>query len=239
MYLIGKLKFSHDSELPFVSVPRIVFAIFAFSFALYLIPGLFGAPLKLMSGLAPPRNYVEDKLWMRRGLDYPQFTAGEGQQVEKVDAHAECPNNLPCTKDYETGLAYAKEHNKPIFLDFTGYTCVNCRKMEDNVWIDPEVDRILRNEYVIISLYVDDKKELPESEQVDKELFGKIKKIRTIGNKWSYMQASRYSTNTQPYYVLLDTNEKLLIEDPIGYTPDAAEYAEYLLKGVEEFKKRN
>lgn len=241
-YLIGKLKFSHDSDLPFVSVPRVIFAIAAFSFAVYLIPGLWGAPLKLMSGLAPPRSYVEDLQWMRRGMHaggqvaVPSSTGPGVLAGKHSDGH--CPNGLPCTKDYEEALAYAKSVNKPIFLDFTGYTCVNCRKMEDNVWVDPRIDKILRNDYVVASLYVDDRQMLPKEEQKTVDLFGKEFKIRTVGNKWTYMQAMKYKTNSQPYYVLLDTEEGLLV-DPVGYTPDVAAYEAFLLSGLEVYKKRH
>lgn len=234
-YLIGKLKFSHDSDLPYISVPRIVMAIFAFGFSVYLLPGLFGAPLKLMSGLAPPRSYVEDVRWMRRGMNNSVVQAS-GEKALSTGDH--CPNGLACTKDYEEGLAYAKEHNKPIFLDFTGYTCVNCRKMEDNIWVDPRIDEILRNDYVVISLYVDDKKKLPKAEQGEKDLFGKTFKQRTVGDKWTYMEASRYGSNSQPFYVLLGPDEEMLTEKPIGYTPDVEDYEAYLKKGVEAFNKK-
>jgi thiol:disulfide interchange protein DsbD len=237
-YLIGKLKFSHDSDLPYISVPRILFSIFAFGFSVYLIPGLWGAPLKLMSGLAPPRSYVEDVNWMRRGTQKLTVVAtnSDGEAVESLSSGEHCPNGIPCTKSYEEGMAYAKEHNKPVFLDFTGYTCVNCRKMEDNIWVDPKIDNILRNDYVVISLYVDDKKKLPKDEQRTETLFGKEMKIRTVGNKWSHMQASRFKTNSQPYYVLMTPDEEVLV-NPVGYTPDVDEYEAYLKSGLEAFKK--
>ena len=234
-YLLGKIKFSHDSDLPYVSVPRVIFAILAFSFTVYLLPGLFGAPLKLMSGLAPPKSYVEDVSWMRRGTQ-KVMAAPNADGSEQLSTGEHCPNGLPCTKDYAEGLAYAKKHNKPIFLDFTGHTCVNCRKMEDNTWPDPKIDKILRNDYVVISLYVDDKKKLPKEEQRTEDLFGKEFKIRTVGNKWTYMQASTYKTNSQPYYVLLTPDEEVLV-DPVGYTPDTEEYEAYLKSGLEKFGK--
>ena len=237
-YLIGKLKFSHDSDLPYISVPRIMMAIIAFGFSVYLLPGLFGAPLKLMSGLAPPRSYVEDVKWMRRGMNNSVVMQSGEKGEQPLSSGDHCPNGLPCVKDYEEGLAYAKEHNKPIFLDFTGYTCVNCRKMEDNIWVDPRIDRILRSDYVVISLYVDDKKKLPKAQQGEKDLFGKTFKQRTVGDKWTYMEASRYSSNSQPFYVLLGPDEKMLIDKPIGYTPDVEDYEAYLKRGVEEFNKK-
>lgn len=237
-YLIGKLKFSHDSDLPFISVPRIMLAILAFGFSVYLLPGLFGAPLKLMSGLAPPRSYVEDVRWMRRGMNQVAVNSGSSADHESLSSGDHCPGGLECTKDYDEGVAYAKKHNKPIFLDFTGYTCVNCRKMEDNIWSDPRIDRILRNDYVVISLYVDDKKKLPKAQQGEKDLFGKTFKQRTVGDKWTYLEASRYGSNSQPFYVLLGPDEKMLIDKPVGYTPDVEEYEAYLKSGVEEFNKR-
>lgn len=235
-YLIGKLKFSHDTDLPYISVPRIILSIFAFGFAVYLLPGLWGAPLKLMSGLAPPKTHVEDVGWMRRGMTGGPAAAGAVESAFGESDH--CPNGLDCTHDYEEGLAYAKEHNKPIFLDFTGYTCVNCRKMEENVWLLPNIDRILRNDYVVISLYVDDKEKLPKEERTTKDLFGKDFKINTYGDKWAYMEAAKYGRNSQPYYVLLGPDEELLVDKPIAYTPDDKEYEAFLKEGLENFKKR-
>ncbi|MBI1185513.1 thioredoxin fold domain-containing protein [bacterium] len=237
-YLIGKLKFSHDSDLPYISVPRILFSIVAFAFAVYLIPGLWGAPLKLMSGLAPPRAYVEDVNWMRRGTQVQVAAVSVAHEGgEALSSGEDCPNGLPCTKDYAEALAYAKKVNKPIFVDFTGHTCVNCRKMEENTWNDPKIDKILRNDYVVVSLYVDDKKMLPKEEQKTVDLFGKDFKIRTYGNKWTYMQASKYKTNSQPYYVLLSPDEEVLAK-PRGYTPDVDEYEAFLKSGLEALAKK-
>jgi thiol:disulfide interchange protein len=210
-YLLGKLKFSHDSEVKYISVPRLMFAIFTFSFTLYLIPGIWGAPLKMISGFPPPEFYKE---WITESSD--------------------CPHNLSCFKDYEEGMAYAKQQGKPVMLDFTGWSCVNCRKMEDKVWSDHEVLKLLSEDYIIISLYVDDKKTLPEAEQfVSKS----GKKIRTTGNKWSDFQRTRYETNSQPYYVLLDNSGRLLA-NPRGYTPDIPTYADFLEEGVCRYNKR-
>ena len=210
-YLLGKLKFSHDSEIKHISVPRLIFAIFTFSFTIYLIPGIWGAPLKMISGFPPPEFYKE---W--------------------ITESSECPHNLTCFKDYEEGMAYAKQQDKPVMVDFTGWSCVNCRKMEDKVWSDPEVLKTLSEDYVIISLYVDDKKPLPEPEQF---VSASGKKIRTTGNKWSDLQRTRYNTNSQPYYVLLDNKGKLLAH-PRGYTPDVDTYADFLEEGVCRYDKR-
>lgn len=210
-YLLGKLKFSHDSDIKHISVPRLVFAIITFAFTLYLIPGIWGAPLKMISGFPPPEFYKE---W--------------------ITESSECPHNLTCFKDYEEGMAYAKQQGKPVMVDFTGWSCVNCRKMEDNVWSDPEVLKLLSEEYVVISLYVDDKKTLPEEEQFVSE---SGKRIRTTGNKWSDLQRSRYNTNSQPYYVLLDNRGKILA-NPRGYTPDVDTYTDFLEEGVCRYEKR-
>ena len=234
-YLIGKLKFSHDTDLPYISVPRIFMAIVAFGFGVYLLPGLWGAPLKLMSGLAPPKTHVEDSKWMRRGM----YGGVASSEDAPAFSHSEsCPNGLNCSHDYEEGLAYAKEHNMPVFLDFTGYTCVNCRKMEENIWLDPKIDKILRNDYVVISLYVDDKEKLPKDQRETKDLFGKDFKIKSKGDRWAYMEAAQYGSNSQPNYVLLGPDEEMLIDKPVGYTPDVDDYEAYLLKGLEEFNKR-
>jgi thiol:disulfide interchange protein DsbD len=200
-YLLGKIKFAHDSELPYLSVPRLALSIFIFSFSLYLVPGLWGAPLKLVSGFPPPDFYSE---WKHPAI--------EGRAAPNtVEANNEaCPNGLSCFHDYDKGVAYAKRVNKPVLLDFTGWACVNCRKMENLVWTDPSVDAILRNDVVLISLYVDDKRSLPDSEQTIKTLGGQAYQIKTIGNKWSYLQASRFNINSQPYYVIEDTNENTL-----------------------------
>ncbi len=211
-YLLGKMKFSHDSDVKYISVPRLLFAIITLSFTLYLIPGIWGAPLKMISGFPPPEFYKE---W--------------------VDPHAsECPHDLTCFKDYEEGMRYAKLQGKPVMLDFTGWSCVNCRKMEDNVWSDTKVMKRLSEDYVIISLYVDDKTELPEKEQY---VSASGKKIRTTGNKWSDMQRAQYETNSQPYYVLLDYNGKILAQ-PRGYTPDVDTYVKFLDEGLCRNEKR-
>ncbi len=230
-YLLGKLKFSHDSDLPYISVPRIVFAIITFSFVIYITPGMWGAPVRALSGILPPAYYSENAGTFAGGGG---SKSGEDALPEGVDP-SHCPLNLNCFHDYDLGLAYAKKVNKPIFVDFTGYNCANCRRMEDNVWPEPDVLTQLQKDYVVISLYCDDKKELPE----DKKYTTKDGvKIRTWGNKWSQMQIDRYGSNAQPLYVLLDHNEKTLLP-PQPYTPDANEYANFLRKGSANFKKRS
>jgi len=222
LYLLGKLKFSHDSDLPYIGTNRIIFAILAISFTFYLIPGLWGAPLRLISGFPPPEFYKE---WNQGGT-----TSEHGQGGES------CPHNLNCYHDYEAGMAYAKSVGKPVMIDFTGWSCVNCRKMEDNVWSQPKVLKHLSDDYVVISLYVDDKTELPANEQFVSKYSGK--KIRTTGNKWSDLEAAVLNKNVQPYYVLLDNEGKMLAE-PKSYTPNVDEYTKFLEEGLCRFKIRN
>jgi thiol:disulfide interchange protein DsbD len=222
LYLIGKLKFSHDSDIPYIGTTRIIFAIVAFAFTFYLIPGLWGAPLRLISGFPPPEFYKE---WKQEAS-----TSEHGQGGES------CPHNLNCYHDYEAGMAYAKSIGKPVMVDFTGWSCVNCRKMEDNVWSQPKVLKHLSDDYVVISLYVDDKTELPANEQYVSKFSGK--KIRTTGNKWSDMEAAVLNKNVQPYYVLLDNEGKMLAE-PRSYTPNVEEYTKFLEEGLCRFKIRN
>lgn len=234
IYLLGWIKFSHDSDLPYVSVPRLFIAILAFGFSVYLIPGLWGAPLKLISGFPPPDFYSESPNGFGKNTVVVSGSASEN----KSDESTHCPNNLPCYHDYDEALKAAKETGKPLLIDFTGWACVNCRKMESQVWTNPEVDKRLRNDVILVSLYVDDKRELPKEEQREEKLGNKTFKIKTIGNKWSYLQAVRYQTNSQPQYVLLDHNEKLL-NQPTGYDPDVQKYIDWLEFGKKEFANRS
>jgi thiol:disulfide interchange protein len=214
LYLLGKIKFSHDSDISHLSISRLILAIITLSFTLYLIPGIWGAPLKLISGFPPPEFYAE---WRTK------------------DQSRDCPHNLNCFHDYDEGMAYARKQGKPVMIDFTGWSCVNCRKMEDNVWSDPKVLKRLAENYVLISLYVDDKTPLPESEQRISE--HTKRKIKSVGNKWSDLQAGVYGTNSQPYYVLLDSKENLLAE-PRGYTPEISTYMKFLDEGFCRYEKR-
>lgn len=238
IYLMGWVKFSHDSDLKYVSVPRLFFAILAFSFSVYLIPGLWGAPLKIISGFPPPDFYSEspDGFGGSKTILSGETSANTDNSTGHKKEH--CPNNLPCFHDYDEALAYAKQNGKPLLIDFTGWACVNCRKMESQVWPDPAVDQRLRNDVVLVSLYVDDKNELPADQQTTKKLGDRDFKIKTIGNKWSYMQASRYQTNSQPQYILVDHNEQMLTSKPSSYDPDIEKYVNWLDEGINEFKKR-
>ena len=149
----------------------------------------------------------------------------------------DCPQNLNCFKDLDQGLAYAKEVGKPVMIDFTGHACVNCRKMEEHVWPDPKVYNLLKDDYVLISLYVDEKIDLPENEQVEvQKATGGTRKLRNVGHKWSHFQTEYFNTNTQPYYVLLSSDGKLL-NNPVGYTPEEKDYASFLQCGLDAYKQ--
>lgn len=206
MYLLGKLKLSHDSDLKYISVGRLFMAIVTGAFTVYMIPGLWGAPLKLISAFPPPLEYSESPY----GVGY---TLGGDAEVHKEEGQHLGPQGIMAFHDYEEGIAFAKSVNKPVMLDFTGKACVNCRKMEQGVWSDYQIKSILKNDVVLISLYVDDRKKLAEEDQYETTLAGKKKKVRTIGDKWMVLQANTYKTNSQPYYVLLDSNGKPLLEN--------------------------
>jgi len=235
VYLLGWIKFSHDGNFSHLSVTRLFFAIITLSFTVYLIPGLWGAPLKLISGFPPPVFYSESP----EGVGAKSIPVLNSNENSKQHTKEHCPNALPCFHDYDEALAYAKKVGKPLMIDFTGWACVNCRKMEEQVWSDPEVDERIRNEVVLVSLYVDDKTELPSDQQTVKKLGDRDFKINSIGNKWSYFQASRYKTNTQPQYVLIDHNEQMLTSETAHYDPDVPKYVNWLDEGINAFKKRN
>ena len=207
-YLLGKLKMAHDSDVPHVSVPRLFMSIISLSFALYMVPGLWGAPLKAISAFAPPM-YTQD------------FNLYEGA------VHAK-------SLDYETGMAYAKQVNKPVLIDFSGYGCVNCRKMEASVWTDPRVKSLIDDEFVLITLMVDDKTKLPEIIEVEEN--GRTTKLKTIGDKWSYLQRHKFASNSQPFYVVLDTDGKPL-SPSYAFDENIDNYVEFLQFGMSNFSK--
>ena len=227
LYLFGKIKTSHDTPVDHISSGRMVLGVFVLAFTIYLIPGLWGAPLKLISGFPPPMNYSESPF----GVGYMQ--GGSGGITSELPKEAEYgPYQLITFTDYDAGMAFAKAENKPVLLDFTGKACVNCRKMEERVWGEPQILGKLQNDVVLISLFVDLKEELPEAEQYVSETTGK--RVLTVGNKWSDFQIKNYKINAQPYYVLLDTAENKLNE-PVGYTPDVAEFEAWLAEGISKF----
>ncbi|MGV7105737.1 protein-disulfide reductase DsbD family protein [Flavobacterium sp. U410] len=228
-YLFGKITLPHDSPLSHISVGRLFMALIVSIFTMYLIPGLWGAPLKVISGFPPPMTYSESPY----GVGYTN--GGETTTAEVLPEHAHFgPHKIIAFHDYDKGVAYAKQVGKPILLDFTGHACVNCRKMEEHVWSKPEILPLLKNDVVLISLYVDDKRELEEKDKYTSTETGK--EIQTIGNKWSDFQITRYQNNAQPFYVILDADGKD-ISTPVGYTPDADEYKAWLEDGIKAFKK--
>lgn len=208
LYLLGKIRFAHDSDTSYTSVPRLFLSILSFGFAIYMIPGLWGAPLKAISAFAPlPKTQ--------------DFSLYDGEVHAKFE-------------DYEAGMEYARKNNKPVIVDFSGYGCVNCRKMETAVWTDARVKNMLDNDYVLITLMVDDREKLPETIKVEEN--GKTISLKTIGDKWSYLQRYKFGTSSQPYYVLLDNNGK-----PIGpsyaYDEDIEKYIQFLKTGINNYKK--
>ncbi|MBR77489.1 MAG: thiol:disulfide interchange protein [Flavobacteriales bacterium] len=230
MYLLGFLKFAHDSDLKYISVSRLSVAILTGTLTIYMIPGLWGAPLKIINAFPPPMHYSES----------PHGIGGVNSiDHQNSDNHQHLgPQNIMVFHDYEAGVEYAKKVNKPIMLDFTGWACVNCRKMEEQVWSDDEVKKMLADDLVLISLYVDERTKLPVDQQYETTLAGKIKKVKTIGDKWMVLQANKYGTNSQPYYVFLDHSEKLLIE-PANYQDygTVSLFKDWLNRGMLEFKK--
>lgn len=232
-YLMGWFKLSHDSDLKYVSVGRLMIAILSFSFTMYLVPGLWGAPLKLIAGFPPPDFYAESP----EGFGGRAAETGSGKNSEMAEHAHRGPNGIPAFDDYYQALAYAKEVNKPLMIDFTGWGCVNCRKMEGNVWSDSDVKRKLSEDFVLVSLYVDDKKSLPEELQEEVVWGGSNRKLKTVGNRWSYLQNTKYLSATQPQYWIIDANENRL-SDSTSYDPDIAKYIQWLDKGLERFKNK-
>jgi thiol:disulfide interchange protein DsbD len=238
IYLLGKLKFAHDSDVNFVSVPRLILSIISFSFVVYMIPGMWGAPLKALSGYIPPmhtQDFDIDKS-IRDQIKTANFNSLDKKSICETPKYHEflhLPHGLEGFFDYEQALACAKEQNKPLFIDFTGHGCVNCREMEANVWADPKVLSRLQNNFIITALYVDDKTKLAEDEWITSKYDGKIKK--TIGNKFADFQISKFNTNAQPFYVLLNTDGELLIQ-PKAYDLNVDNFLQFLDDGIENFK---
>jgi thiol:disulfide interchange protein DsbD len=208
LYLLGKIKFAGDDDVEVVSVPRFFFSTFCFSMCIYMLPGLWGAPLKAVSAFVPPLSTQDFNLYN-----------------DKVSA---------TFKDYDDALMYAELKNMPVVVDFTGHACVNCRKMESSVWSQPRVKSLLTDDYILVSLYVDDRTELPRVEKVIEN--GKEIKLTTVGEKWSYLQRSKFGANAQPYYCLLDPNGKP-INHPMGFTEKSDEFIDFLRTGLKNFKK--
>jgi thiol:disulfide interchange protein len=234
-YLMGWFKLSHDSDVKHISVTRLMIAILSFSFTIYLVPGLWGAPLKLISGFPPPDFYSESPEGFG-GRKTENGTSNEKRSDLPEHAHRG-PNGIPAFDDYYHGLAYAKKVNKPVMIDFTGWACVNCRKMEGQVWSDSDVKRKLSEDFVLISLYVDDKKTLPEELQTEVVWNGSKRKLKTVGDRWSYLQNTKYLSSTQPQYWILDGDENHY-SDSTSYDPDIAKYIQWLDQGLEKYKAK-
>jgi len=232
VYLLGKIKFAHDSEVKYVSVPRLFLAICVFSFAAYLSPGLFGAPLKSLSGYLPPVS--QDSFLSSNGNQNSTSTSTLCDKP-KYSEFLHLPHGLEGYFDYEQALICAKKQNKPIFIDFTGHGCVNCREMEARVWSDPKVLKRLKENFIVTALYVDDKTELPESDWVKSKNDGKMK--TSLGKKYADFEI-QFGEIAQPYYVLLDTEGKVLIP-PMGFNRNIDQFADFLDRAVAEFNKRS
>lgn len=231
-YLMGKIRLPHDSKMDHIGVPRLLLALATFMFVIYMIPGLWGAPLKYLSGYLPP-------------LTTQQFTIEGGSSAASTSISDEpvkygeilkIPLGIPGYFDYEQGLAAAKKANKPLLIDFTGHGCVNCRKMEENVWVDPQVLKRLKEDFVMVALYIDERLELPESEWYTSQYDGKVKK--TLGKQNADFQITRFKNNAQPYYVILDHEENLLAQ-PRSYNTKISEFIEFLDGAQDQFEMRN
>lgn len=228
LYLFGFIRLPKDSEIKYLSVSRSLIAITVLVFVIYLIPGLWGAPLKLISGFPPPMSYSES----------PSGLSNSSKIVEDIENTHIGPQGLPVFHDLSAGLAYAKSINKPAFLDFTGHACINCRKMEEKVWGEDGVINILRDSLVIISLYVDDKRPLPKEEHAEVEIApGKIIKVTTIGDKWSAYQAKKYKSLSQPYYIMLDKNGNDLPNKSADYLNhgNKKDFLSWLRNGLKQY----
>ena len=232
MYILGKIKFSHDSDVPYVSVPRLFFAIFSFSFAMYLVPGLWGAPVNILSGISPPLN-TQDFILGGSTADAAQGSSDFPATVKYNDV-LHPPHGFNAFFDLDEGLAYAKKVNKPVLIDFTGHACVNCRRMEDLIWINPKVGHLIKDEYVLIQLYVDERSVKMPAEKVH---YSKILRTTTddLGRWNGDFQATNYNSNSQPFYVL-GGHDLVPLVAPQGAIFDAAQFAAYLQSGLDKFK---
>jgi thiol:disulfide interchange protein len=234
-YLLGKLTFSHDSPLAHITVPRLFLAIIVLSFSVYMVPGLWGAPLKSISALLPPLSTQDfDLSATSTGGNFPDNNkTPPSSKPHKYADLFDKPKGFDPYFDYDEGLVYAKKVHKPVMIDFTGHACVNCRKMEANIWPDQEVYQRISQEYVLIQLYVDDKTELNVSDQTTTP---EGRKLTTIGNKWSYLQTSRFLSNSQPFYILLNPDTEETLVPPQGADYDPVSFLKYLDRGVAKFR---
>ena len=233
LYLLGKIRLPHDSKLDHISVPRLLLALVTFAFVVHMIPGLWGAPLKILSGYLPPITTQQFKI--EGGIASGETPATSTEVIKYADL-LKIPHGIPGYFDYDQALEAAKREGKPLLIDFTGHGCVNCRKMEENVWVDPQVLKRLKEDFVMVALYIDERLELPESEWYTSSYDGKVKK--TLGKQNADFQITRFNNNAQPYYVILDHNEELLAK-PRGYNTDVSGFIEFLDGAKREFEKRN
>ena len=232
MYLLGFLKFAHDSDLKYVSVGRLSAAILTGTLTLYMIPGMWGAPLKIINAFPPPMQYSESPYGVGNSH------GGNAISADEEDGQHLGPQGILVFHDYDMGMAYAKKINKPVVLDFTGHACVNCRKMEEQVWSAAHVKNTLANDVVLISLYVDERIDLPKEQQYETTMAGKTKKVKTTGDKWMVLQANSYGTNSQPYYVFLNHDEENLVENANFQDYGTVDlFTDWLNRGLKEFKK--
>ncbi len=242
LYFLGKIKFANDSDYPYLSVPRLGLAIITFTFVVYLIPGMFGAPLKALAGYLPPQQTHDFDInaIIRDNIKTISITSSGEDPTElcekpKYADFLHLPHGLEGYFDYDQGMSCAKKLNKPVFIDFTGHGCVNCREMEANVWSDPKVLKILRSDFVVIALYVDDKTRLPKEDWITSEYDGKVKK--SVGKKNADFQVSRFEMNAQPFYVLLDNKGELLAR-PRSYDLEVTAFVDFLKTGIKAYKER-
>jgi|UniRef100_UPI004048758F thiol:disulfide interchange protein len=229
LYLLGKIILPHDSKMEHLGVPRLLLALLTFVFVVYMIPGLWGAPLKLLSGYLPPLTTQQFRF---NGAGASDTTSTSTETVLYGDL-LKIPHGIPGYFDYEQALAAAKREGKPLLIDFTGHGCVNCRKMEENVWVDPQVLKRLKEDFVMVALYIDERLELPESKWYSSSYDGKEKK--TLGKQNADFQITRFNNNAQPYYVILDHQEQLLAT-PRGYNTDIAAFVDFLDEARAKFK---
>lgn len=232
LYLLGKIRLPHDSKLDHIGVPRLLLALLTFAFVVHMIPGLWGAPLKILSGYLPPITTQQFKI--EGGIASREMPSTSTEVIKYAD-RLKIPHGIPGYFDYEQALAAAKLEVKPLLIDFTGHGCVNCRKMEENVWVDPQVLKRLKEDFVMVALYIDERLELPESEWYTSSYDGKVKK--TLGKQNADFQITRFNNNAQPYYVILDHNEQLLAK-PRGYNTDIAAFVEFLDEAKKIFNEQ-
>ncbi len=233
LYLLGKIKFAHDSDMPYLGVGRLTLAIVVFSFVVYLIPGMWGAPLKALSGYLPPLTSQDFVINPNAVAVTSTPSAPASGEIRKYSDFLHLPNGLQGFFDLEEAEAYAAEVKKPIFIDFTGHGCVNCREMEQRVWSDPRVMELLANEFVLVALYMDDKTELPESDWVTTDT-GKV--LKSLGKINSHYALKNYGVNAQPYYILKGADGEMLV-DPHGYDLEVEHFVNFLKSGIEAYKQ--